>query len=174
MHYNLGAVVHHGQAVVALQHTARAAHLGALRISEVALLLVAAWSLLLLVGLQKILEIGNFAAIVLGLSFGVQRGLGALLEQVALAVALNDAFSDTLKLPALGFELLMGAAPLLGGVRGQLAPVYREVLFTDQAELGGVQQHVTEQTDDLAIKLADEGCQRREMGPSIGRNGINT
>src|SRR6187549_3538943 len=63
----------------------------------------------------------------------------------------------------------MGAAPLLGGVRRQLAPVYGEVFLADQAELGGVQQHVTEQTDDLAVKLADEGGQRREVGPCIGR-----
>src|SRR6478735_2209240 len=98
MHDNLGAVVHHRESVVALQYAARAAHLGALRISEVALLLVAAWPLLLLAGLQKRLELGNLATIALGLLFVFQRGIGALLENVALAVAGHDALSHTLEL----------------------------------------------------------------------------
>jgi len=49
-------------------------------------------------------------------------------------MALDDKLGNALEFLALLLELLVRAAPLLGGIRGQLAAVDRKVLFADETQ----------------------------------------
>jgi len=88
---------------------------------------------------------------------------------VALTVPVDDPFRHTLQLLPLLLQLAVSPAPLLGGIRRQLAAIHREVLLADQTQLRGVQQHIPKQPHDLAVELPDEARQRREVRPGVGR-----
>lgn len=91
---DLRPIINDGQSVVALKHTTRATHLGALGIGQVALLLVAGGSDLFLPVLEKLLNLGDLSLIVLGLLGVFHGGVGILFLSVAVTVSRHEVLGD--------------------------------------------------------------------------------
>lgn len=68
-------------------------------------------------------------------------------------------------------KLFLGSAPLLGGVRRELAAVYREHLFADEAHFVTDQEHFEEELDSFLILERDEIGYCREVRPGVGGEG---
>src|SRR5512140_2074198 len=168
VHYDLSPVIDDGESVVALNHAAGRSHLRAFGIGQIALLLVAGRATLLLVVFQEGFDLGDLSPIVLCLLGLAARASAFALLPITLPVSLDNPLGNSLQLLALLLEFLVGAAPLLGGIRGQFAAIDREVFLADQAQPRGIEQHVAEQARDLLLQAADESGNGREVRSGIG------
>jgi hypothetical protein len=139
---DLRSVVDHSKAIVALKHSARATHLGAVWTRKVALLLVTSGTLLLWFVQQKFFDLGDLSPVGLELLGVTDDSRRIVLEPIALAMSENDAFSNAFEFLALVIEFAVSPTSALGRIRRQLATIDSEVLFADEAEFRGVEQHV--------------------------------
>ena len=168
LHHDLVLVVYHRNAVVSLDHPVRGRQFRTLRVGDVALALLARGADVLAGRLQEVLDLANLGIVGRQLLGFLHAHRSRLLLLVALAVTLHDGARCLLHLGQLLAQLLMRAAPLLGGVRGEFAPVDGEVLLADQLELLAVQQHRAKQLDDLLLQLGHEPGDGREMRLRVG------
>lgn len=66
-------------------------------------------------------------------------------------------------------QFLVRSAPLLGGIRGQLAAIDGEVVRADQPQSIGVQQHIGEHGRHFVVHRGDEIGNGAEVRPGVGR-----
>ena len=160
--------VNHGHAVVALDNAVGGLHRGAFVVSNVALPGAVPTAAGLVVVFSKpgsdLFDLGPEGFGVLFFLFYngfVRFGL------VHLAVTGDDLADGFFHLLFLMLQLFLGPAPLLGGVRGQLAAVHREHFLADQAHFVTDQKHFEEKLDRFLVIRGDEVSYGGEVRPGV-------
>jgi len=74
----------------------------------------------------------------------------------------------TVDLFTLLVKIVVGTAPLFGGITGQLATINGKHIFTNQTTVVTHQQHLLEQAGDLLMAGGNEIRNRREVWLTIG------
>jgi hypothetical protein len=168
---DLVLVIDDRYAVIALDHAVGGLHGGALVVGDVAL-----YGLILLTRLvvmlfepcpdllDVLLEGGNILLFLSGHDF-------VLFRSVRLSMAGDDLPDDPLHLLFLSGKVILGTAPFLGGIGGELAAVDGKHLLADEVKLITDEEDFEKEVDDLLIQGGDEVGNGGEVGGRITREG---
>ena len=171
MDHDLVFAVHHGDAVVSLDHAMGGLHRGAFVVGDVALS-----GFTPLPGLSS-LSVSQFL-----IFFTFSRRVAAYCSSFSITALSVSDLSISRCLVTIsrdGFfhlfffmrQVFLGPAPFLRGVRGELASVHGEHLFADQAHLVADEQHFEEELDCFLVLGGDEVGDGGEVRPGIGGQG---
>ena len=168
---DLVLVIHHGYAIVALDHAVGGLHRGALVVGDIAL-----YGLIRLTRLVIVFfEPGPYLLDVLlqggHILFFLSGDVFVLFCLVRLPMAGDDLPDNLLHLLFLFGKVFLGSAPFLRGVGGELDTVDGKHLLADEVHLVTDEEDFEKELDDLLIKGRDEVGNGGEVGGGIAGEG---